>query len=175
MQDHAPLLERAFSLDVVEQASVPVETTGSLPAFLRGTCYINGPARFSRGTLHYRHWLDGDGMVAALTFRPSGVTFTNRFVRSTKFLREEAEGRPVFRTFGTAFQGDELKRGVGLETAVKVSVYTFREALLAFGERLQLAAIPRAVRQRRRARRSRRPADRADRPRRQAHDRGNRI
>jgi all-trans-8'-apo-beta-carotenal 15,15'-oxygenase len=134
VEDHAPLLERAFSLDVVEQAGVPVEATGTVPAFLRGTCYFNGPARFSRGTLRYRHWLDGDGMVAALTFGPAGATFTNRFVRSTKFVREEAEGRPVFRTFGTAFAGDELKRGVGLETPVNVSVYTFQDALLAFGE-----------------------------------------
>ena len=45
----------------------------------------------------------GDGMVAALTVGPSGARFTNQFVRSVKFVREEAEQRPVFRTFGTAF------------------------------------------------------------------------
>ena len=45
--------------------------------------------------------LSGDGMVSALTFSDSGAYFRNRFVRSEKFTREEAEGRPVFRTFGT--------------------------------------------------------------------------
>lgn len=134
MQDHAPLLERAFSLEIIEQAGASVNTIGNVPAYLRGTCYFNGPARFSRGALRYRHWLDGDGMVAALTFSPEGATFTNSFVRSTKFLREEAEGRPVFRTFGTAFEGDELKRGVSLESPVNVSVYPYLDVLLAFGE-----------------------------------------
>src|SRR5688500_592198 len=132
--DHAPLLERAFTLDVVEQSAAVVETTGTLPPFLRGTAYFNGPARFSRGSLDYRHWLDGDGMVAALTVGAEGATFTNRFVRSVKFVREEAEGRPVFRTFGTTFPVDELKRGIGLESPVNVSVYPLRDTLIAFRE-----------------------------------------
>ena len=55
-------------------------------------------------------------------------------MRSEKFVREEAEGRPVFRTFGTAFEGDELKRGLGLVSPVNVSVYPFGGRLLAFGE-----------------------------------------
>jgi all-trans-8'-apo-beta-carotenal 15,15'-oxygenase len=134
VHDNAPLLERAFTLDVVEQSAAATDTTGTVPPFLRGTCYFNGPARFSRGGLKYRHWLDGDGMIAALAVGPDGATFTNRFVRSAKFVREEAEGRPVFRTFGTSFEGDELKRGIGLETPVNVSVYPHGDTLLAFGE-----------------------------------------
>jgi all-trans-8'-apo-beta-carotenal 15,15'-oxygenase len=134
MPDHAPLLERAFTLDVREQCAAAGDTTGLLPPFLRGTCYFNGPARFSRGGLSYRHWLDGDGMIAALTVGPEGAAVTNRFVRSAKFVREESEGRPVFRTFGTSFEGDELKRGIGLETPVNVSVYPRGDTLLAFGE-----------------------------------------
>ena len=130
----APLIERAFTLDVAEQFNAPVRVEGTLPPYLRGTCLLNGPGRFERGGLRYRHWLDGDGMVAALAVGPGGVTFTNRFVRSEKFVREEADGRPVFRTFGTSFAGDELKRGIGLESPVNVSVYPFRGELLAFGE-----------------------------------------
>lgn len=140
--DHAPLLERAFTLDVAECSRTPVAIDGSLPAYVRGTCLLNGPGMFGRAGLRYRHWLDGDGMVAALAFdgRPStalgasGAHFTNRFVRSTKYSREEAEQRPVFRTFGTAFDGDELKRGIGLESPVNVSVYSYNGAVLAFGE-----------------------------------------
>ncbi len=130
--DHAPLLERAFSLDVVEHTRAAV--SGQFPAYVHGTFLLNGPARFQRGGVKYRHWLDGDGMVAALTVEDGRAHFTNRFVRSTKFLREEAERRPVFRTFGTSFPGDELKRGIGLESPVNVSVYPFGRDLLAFGE-----------------------------------------
>jgi carotenoid cleavage dioxygenase-like enzyme len=130
--DHAPLLERAFDLDVVEQTRVPL--SADFPAYVRGTFLLNGPARFRRGDVRYRHWLDGDGMVAAIHVDGHGAHFTNRFVRSAKFTREEAEQRPVFRTFGTSFAGDELKRGIGLESPVNVSVYPFGGTLLAFGE-----------------------------------------
>ncbi|MEE8523955.1 MAG: carotenoid oxygenase family protein, partial [Thermoanaerobaculia bacterium] len=43
-------------------------------------------------------------------------------------------GRAVFRTFGTRFEGDRLKRGIGLESPANVSVYPWNGTLLAFGE-----------------------------------------
>jgi carotenoid cleavage dioxygenase-like enzyme len=132
--DHAPLLERAFRPSADEHAGVPVQVRGRLPAYVRGTCYLNGPGRFVRGAVHYRHWLDGDGMICALRIGGDGCTLTARFVRSEKFVREEAEGRAVFRTFGTSFDGDELKRGIGLVSPVNVSVYPYNGTLLAFGE-----------------------------------------
>ncbi|HEX6464201.1 MAG TPA: carotenoid oxygenase family protein [Vicinamibacterales bacterium] len=132
--DHAPLLERAFQALADEHAAVRVPVHGSLPAYVRGTCYLNGPGRFARGRVQYRHWLDGDGMVCALGVAADGCTLTNRFVRSEKFVREEAEGRAIFRTFGTSFAGDELKRGIGLVSPVNVSVYPYKGTLLAFGE-----------------------------------------
>ena len=62
------------------------------------------------------------------------MTFTNRFVRSTKFTTEEEAGRPLFRAFGTAFEDDRLMHGVGLQSPVNVSVYPAFGTLLAFGE-----------------------------------------
>jgi len=132
--DHAPLIERAFTLDVGEAVNAPVHVDGALPSYVRGTLLLNGPGRFARDGFQYRHWLDGDGMVAALRLGPGRARFTNRFVRSGKFVREESDQRPVFRTFGTAFAGDQLARGIGLESPVNVSVYPYRGALLAFGE-----------------------------------------
>jgi all-trans-8'-apo-beta-carotenal 15,15'-oxygenase len=132
--DHAPLLERAFRPSADEHAAVPVPVRGSLPSYARGTCYLNGPGRFARGAVQYRHWLDGDGMICALAVGDAGCTLTNRFVRSEKFVREEAEDRAIFRTFGTSFAGDELKRGIGLVSPVNVSVYPYNGTLLAFGE-----------------------------------------
>jgi carotenoid cleavage dioxygenase-like enzyme len=55
-------------------------------------------------------------------------------VRTTKFLTEEKAKRPVFRTFGTAFASDRLKRGIATESPVNVSVYPYGQTLLAFGE-----------------------------------------
>jgi carotenoid cleavage dioxygenase len=136
VQDLAPGLERAFAF-VPEERSGPVRVEGTLPGSLRGTYYLNGPARFARAGLRYRHWLDGDGMVCALRFGGDGgdgVHLTARFVRSAKLTAEEAAGRPLFRTFGTSFSGDRLVHGVALESPVNVSIIPWHDTLLAFGE-----------------------------------------
>jgi all-trans-8'-apo-beta-carotenal 15,15'-oxygenase len=132
MEDHAPGLERAFVAPADQQGAPRVE--GEIPAFLRGTYYLNGPARFERGGQPYRHWLDGDGMVCALRFGEEGARLTARYVRGTRLAEEEAAGRPLYRSFGTAFPDDRLVRGVALESPLNVSVYPFGGRLLAFGE-----------------------------------------
>ncbi|MGZ8843388.1 MAG: carotenoid oxygenase family protein, partial [Pyrinomonadaceae bacterium] len=134
MDDYAPLIERAFSFTPCEQSYVVEEIEGEIPAFIRGAYYVNGPARFSRGSFNYHHWLDGDGMVCALRFENGSVRFTNRFVRGAKFVAEEKAGRPIFRTFGTRFETDRLKRGIALESPLNVSVYPYQNSVLAFGE-----------------------------------------
>lgn len=133
MVDHAPLIERAFTLDVHEHAC-DVSLEGTLPPVAPGTCYWNGPARFARGGIQYRNWLDGDGLVCGLSIGNGPPRVGARFVRSEKFVQEEAAGRPLFRMFGTAFDGDRLKRGIGLEASANVSVFPYGAALLAFGE-----------------------------------------
>ncbi len=132
--DHAPLLERLFSLEVAEGPNPITRVEGRLPDWLRGTYYLNGPARFERGGLRYRHWLDGDGLVSALTFAADGVECRHRFVRGRKLEAEQQAGRFLFRAFGTAFAGDRLVRGMALESPVNVSAYPAFGTLLAFGE-----------------------------------------
>jgi carotenoid cleavage dioxygenase-like enzyme len=132
--DLAPGLERAFSSLPAERSGA-VRVEGSLPAFLHGTYYLNGPARFARAGVRYRHWLDGDGMVCALRLGgEEGAHLTARFVRSAKWTAEEAAGRALFRTFGTAFPEDRLVRGFALESPVNVSVFPWHGTLLALGE-----------------------------------------
>ncbi|HEU4388553.1 MAG TPA: carotenoid oxygenase family protein [Blastocatellia bacterium] len=134
MNNYAPLIERAFTLNPAAQSYTIEEIEGRAPAFLRGTYFLNGPARFEYNGFKYRHWPDGDGMVCALCLDHEGIRFTNRFTRSNKFVAEEEAGQPLFRTFGTAFEGDQLKRSIMLESPVNVSVYPCFGRLLAFGE-----------------------------------------
>src|SRR6185295_12309261 len=134
MEDYAPLIERAFSFTSGEHSYVVDDIEGEIPKFIQGTYYLNGPTRFSRNDFHYNHWLDGDGMVCALRFENGRVEFVSRLIHSAKYVAEEEVGRPLFRTFGTAFQSDILKRRVMLESPVNVSVYTYAGTLLAFGE-----------------------------------------
>jgi all-trans-8'-apo-beta-carotenal 15,15'-oxygenase len=133
--DFAPGIQAAFP-DQFEERDCVVEAVGApLPDFLRGAYYLNGPARFGFNDLKYRHWLDGDGMITALRFEQDSIHLKSRYIRSRKFVEEQSAGRPLFRTFGTAFAGSRLNRaGNGLESPVNVSVYPFSDSLLAFGE-----------------------------------------
>jgi all-trans-8'-apo-beta-carotenal 15,15'-oxygenase len=132
--DYAPGLEKIFGLRPTENSYLVGDVDGLIPTYISGSYYLNGPALFSHGEFHYRHWLDADGMVCRLRINQNGVHFANRFVRTNKFTIEQESGRPVFRTFGTAFPGDILKRGIALESPANVSVYSFHGSLLAFGE-----------------------------------------
>jgi all-trans-8'-apo-beta-carotenal 15,15'-oxygenase len=134
MEDYAPLIERGFSFTPSEHSYIIEDIEGEIPEFIRGTYYMNGPARFSRGSFRYNHWLDGDGMVCALSFEDNRVEFASRFVRNAKYAAEEEAGRPLCRAFGTAFESDRLKRGVILESPNNVSVYPYAGTLLVFGE-----------------------------------------
>lgn len=134
LADLAPGLEKCFLFDVLEDQYEISGITGRVPDWLRGDYTVNGPARFERGGMRYKHWLDGDGMVCALRFSDSGVRFTNRFVGTPKLIDETAAGKFLYRGFGTAFPGDRLHRGVMLEPPSNVSVYRLGGKLLAFGE-----------------------------------------
>ncbi|MDX1503995.1 MAG: carotenoid oxygenase family protein, partial [Thermoanaerobaculia bacterium] len=127
-------LERAFEIEPHEESYRVAAVEGELPGFLRGTYYLNGPALFYRAGRSLEHWLDGDGMVRALTFDGAAPRYRSRFVRSRKFRAEEEAGRFLYRAFGTAFAGDRLERGIGLASPVNVSVYPWAGRLLAFGE-----------------------------------------
>ncbi len=130
----APFPADVFESPAVESGYTRCMVRGELPAGLDGAAYWNGPARFGAGGRSARHWLDGDGMVAALGIDGPHVRFANRFVRTRKWCDETAIGRPLFRCFGTAFAGDRVLRGMALESPANVSVVPFDGALLAFGE-----------------------------------------
>ena len=49
-------------------------------------------------------------------------------------MTEEGEGQPVFRSFGTSFEGDRLRFGMMLESPANVSLFKAGKKLLAFGE-----------------------------------------
>jgi carotenoid cleavage dioxygenase-like enzyme len=127
-------IDRCFFFDAVEDSYQIADPSGVVPEWLSGSWYVNGPARFQRGVQRYTHWLDGDGMVCALRFEEGRIAFTNRFVRTPKWMAEEAAGRFLYRGFGTAFPGDLLRRNVMLESPANVSVFRYGSRLLAFGE-----------------------------------------
>ena len=83
---------------------------GKVPEDLTGSFYRNGPGRLKLGDEEFRHWFDGDGMVARTTFRDGKVHFANKFVRTTKYVNETAAGKMLYRGFGGAPKGSFLRR-----------------------------------------------------------------
>lgn len=145
-RDLAPGLENAFEHVPSEREHEVGRVQGVLPEWLSGSYYLNGPARFERGGLRYKHWLDGDGMVAALHFDAGRARFVSRFVRTPRFEAEEQAGRALYRAFGTAFPGDRLVRDVALASPANVSVLPLHGRLLALGEQgLPIELDPRTL------------------------------
>ena len=101
-----PFLGLATSLREEHDYEAVVE--GELPPGFRGTLYRNGPGLFDRGGLRKRHLIDGDGMLQAFCFHDKGVRYRNRFVRTEKFLEEQAAGRFTRPTWSTQAPGGWL-------------------------------------------------------------------
>lgn len=82
---------------------------GKWPVELVGRFYRNGPANFERGNERYQHWFDGDGMVQQFSFDGKRVSHRGRYVRTEKFVSEQAAGEFLVPAFGT---GIKAKRRV---------------------------------------------------------------
>ena len=134
LPDFAPQLDQVFFFDASEASYEITGVEGRVPAWLQGSYYVNGPARFERAGRRCKNWLDGDGMICSLRFIPEGIHYTSRFVQTPKLRDEEAAGQFLYRGFGMSFPGDRLRRKVMLEPPVNVSVYHYNGKLLAFGE-----------------------------------------
>lgn len=123
---------RIFSV-APECAQDDLSIEGTLPPWLRGTLYLNGPAGFERGGQKRDHWLDGDGLVRRLHFGDT-VSFRSRYVRTRRFQEEQDDDSLIYRSFGTAFPNDQLVNKLSLASPANVSAYPFGGKLLAFGE-----------------------------------------
>lgn len=112
------------------------EVEGALPAELRGSLYRNGPGRFERGGYRIKHLLDGDGLVQRLSFGDAGVRYQNAFVRTEKFITEEATGKRSQATWTTRKSDawwDNLGGGIERSQA-GITIYPIHRRLLARDE-----------------------------------------
>jgi all-trans-8'-apo-beta-carotenal 15,15'-oxygenase len=119
-----------------EEHSYEARVEGKIPPELRGTLYRNGPGLFDRGGFRKRNLLDGDGMVQSFRFHDSGVHYGNRFVRTEKFVAEEAAGHFIYPSWSTqapgGFWGNFMR--MGFHSQAGITVFPWREKLYAFDE-----------------------------------------
>ena len=95
-----PLVYAGFVTSLTEEHDYECAVEGEVPP-LNGTLYRVGPGLYERGPDRKRMLLDGDGMVQALTLGGGRARYRNRFVRTTKYLDEQAAGRFLYPTFST--------------------------------------------------------------------------
>jgi all-trans-8'-apo-beta-carotenal 15,15'-oxygenase len=110
---------------------------GAVPPELRGTLYRIGPGLFDRDGLRRRTVLDGDGMVQSFLFHDKGVRYRNRFVKTKRYVEEEAAGRFLYPTWCTQAPGGLLAniwRAGEVTSQASVTVYRVNDRLFAFDE-----------------------------------------
>jgi all-trans-8'-apo-beta-carotenal 15,15'-oxygenase len=88
-----------------EHSGWVTDLSGRIPEDLEGTLFRNGPGTLRVGGEQYGHWFDGPGMVSAVTFSAGKVHFQNRFVRSPRYVKDQAAGAISMRGFGTQISG----------------------------------------------------------------------
>ncbi len=110
---------------------------GKVPQSLKGTFYRNGPGRLERNNQWVHHPFDGDGMISAMEFKKGIVSFTNKFVRTKEWEKEEKAGKFLYRgVFGTQKAGGVLNNAFDtrLKNIANTNVVKLGGELLALWE-----------------------------------------
>ena len=95
----AATLTALVAADPGDELDEPLRlVSGEIPKDLRGTLYVNGPARVIDGRGRAAHPLDGHGFVRAFSFG-DGVKVRGRFVRTWAYEIENFFDRNLFRGF----------------------------------------------------------------------------
>jgi carotenoid cleavage dioxygenase-like enzyme len=119
-----------------EAPPTPLATLGALPAWLRGSLFVNGPGKFA----DFHHLFDGFALLHKFTLRPSGVTYSARFLRSAAYSAAEARGgAPQCREFASQPGGllgrlRTLAAGSAASDNANVALVALRGALYAVTE-----------------------------------------
>jgi carotenoid cleavage dioxygenase-like enzyme len=97
-----------------ERAEHDPEIGGSIPDWLSGTLYRNGPGTFETEHGSVNHWFDGLAMLQRFAFDAGSLTYTNRFLRTeahetaheSGFEGQFATGGGYLKQLYAIFRGD---------------------------------------------------------------------
>jgi len=100
-----PYLDGNFA-PVRSEDDFDLTVVGEVPDALAGTLYRTGPNPQFDPRDGNHHWFAGDGMVHAFQVDGGKVRYRNRYVRTPKWLAENAAGKALFGTFGNPMTTD---------------------------------------------------------------------
>ena len=104
-----PYLSGNFA-PVRSEDDLELSVVGEIPAGLSGAFYRNGPNPQFDPIDDY-HWFSGDGMIHGFFVEDGKVRYRNRYVRTPKWLAENAAGRALWGTFGNPMTSDPSVAG----------------------------------------------------------------
>ena len=82
------------------ETTAELKVRGKIPQGLSGALYRNGPnPQFDPGPRY--HAFLGDGMIHGFWLNESGAHYSNRYVRTPRWLAEHAAGRALFGGLGS--------------------------------------------------------------------------
>ncbi|KAM3920984.1 carotenoid-cleaving dioxygenase, mitochondrial-like [Leptodactylus fuscus] len=95
----------------VAETPQPVSTriSGTVPEWITGSLFRNGPGRFEFGNDKYNHWFDGMALMHKFTIENGKVTYMSKFLRSDSYMLNESANRIVVSEFGTVAMSDPCK------------------------------------------------------------------
>ena len=91
-----------FDSQTSELDNQSLEVIGTIPDWLRGSLYRNGPALYKVGEHSVNHWFDGFGMLHRFFIQNGNVTYSNRFIESRGYQAAIEEKRIKYHLFATA-------------------------------------------------------------------------
>jgi carotenoid cleavage dioxygenase len=101
LADHPAFLSNLAPVEEETDALSVRLIAGELPSGLRGTLMRIGPnPHFPPPVPAEHHWFLGDGMIHAIRLGDGQCTYSNRWVRTRKWLAEEGAQRPLYSGWG---------------------------------------------------------------------------
>ncbi|XP_060568361.1 carotenoid-cleaving dioxygenase, mitochondrial-like [Ruditapes philippinarum] len=96
---------------IENEVEEPLQGTvkGSIPVWIKGSLYRNGPGMFEVGEHKFKHWFDGMSMLQRFHISDGKVTYQRKFLRSDTFLNNTTSGRITINEFATAASPDPCK------------------------------------------------------------------
>ncbi|MEV6769280.1 carotenoid oxygenase family protein [Nocardia sp. NPDC051030] len=125
---------RAFEPALEAPEEIRLRVTGAIPQELRGTLYRNGPGRWEAGGFHAGHPFDGDGLVSKFVIDAGEVRFRSRYVRTPKYLAEEAGRGARVRGLYTQASGSAANIGRIPADSANTHAVVHAERLLALSD-----------------------------------------
>ena len=95
--------------EIPELVELNTEIVGSVPDWLHGSLYRNGPGRFEYGNDTFKHLFDPSAMIQRLHFEDGKVFYQRKLIKSSHMLLNMQEERIVFPELGTWAEPDNIE------------------------------------------------------------------